>query len=301
MAQTSIGRAAFAALSVSMLLTSPVLAGERVGVAAAVTPKATSKPPGAATRTLKIGKSILYNERITTSESGVVQVLLIDGSTFTVGPRSNLVIDAFVYDPRSGTGKLAATLSKGALRFVGGKLSKTAPGVKVKTPAGALTVRGGIFQGIVNGRNEAVFAFVFGKSLTLDRGGRRYALRESGNLFAIGNSGPPIVRATTSADTNLILAAISGRGGAKVYKTKTTPWPFYYGIQPTGRYPDQPFIRERYYDGANPIRLRRVPQPTVRVPEPPRIVEPPRRDPPRPRPPTVTDNINLPGIGCPNC
>ena len=101
-----------------------VHAAERVGVTAAVTPKATSKPPGGSTRTLKIGKSVFYNERITTSASGVVQVLLIDGSTFTVGPRSNLVIDKFVYNPNKSTGEMTATLSKGALRFVGGKLSK---------------------------------------------------------------------------------------------------------------------------------------------------------------------------------
>jgi hypothetical protein len=208
-------------------------AGERVGLAAAVTPPATSKPQGGETKTLKIGKSVFYNERITTSDSGVVQVLLVDGSTFTVGPQSNLVIDKFVYDPRKGTGELAATLSKGALRFVGGKLSKQAPGVKVRTPAGELTVRGGIFQGIVHSANQAVFAFVFGDSLAPSRGGRRYTLRQSGNLFAIGRPGAPIMRQTTSADTNLILAAVSGRSfGTKLYKTKGCPWPFYYGIQP---------------------------------------------------------------------
>ena len=109
----------------------------------------------------------------------MVQVLLVDGSTFTLGPDSNLVIDKFVYDPRSGTGELAASFSKGALRFVGGKLSKQAPGVKVKTPAGELTVRGGIFQGIVRNANQAVFAFVFGDLLSLVHGGRRYTLRQN--------------------------------------------------------------------------------------------------------------------------
>src|ERR1700687_5164771 len=68
-------------------------AAARVAVAAAFTPQATSQPPGAATSTLKIGKEVVYNERIETSASGVVQVLLLDGSTFTVGPGSSLVID----------------------------------------------------------------------------------------------------------------------------------------------------------------------------------------------------------------
>jgi hypothetical protein len=30
---------------------------------------------------------------------------------------------------------------------------------------------------------------------------------------------------------------------------KKRRWPYYYGIQP-GRYPDQPFVKELYYDGA---------------------------------------------------
>jgi hypothetical protein len=270
-------------------------AGKRVGVAAAVTPQATSKPQGGETKTLKIGKSVFYNERITTSDSGVVQVLLVDGSTFTVGPQSNLVIDKFVYDPRKGTGELAATLSKGALRFVGGKLSKQAPGVKVRTPAGELTVRGGIFQGIVHSANQAVFAFVFGDSLAPSRGGRRYTLRQSGNLFAIGRPGAPIMRQTTSADTNLILAAVSGRSfGTKLYKTKGCPWPFYYGIQPTGRYPDEPFVKELYYDGANPIILHRVPEPRVRVPNTPQVV---RTPPPQP----IQTPNTAPIIGITDC
>ncbi|ODR96404.1 hypothetical protein AUC69_14685 [Methyloceanibacter superfactus] len=180
--------AAFAALLFSSLAAEPSQAGEKIGVAAAVTPQATSQPPGGASKTLKIGKSVVYNERIATSANGVVQVLLLDGSTFTVGPGSDLVIDKFVYNPSTGTGELAASFSKGALRFVGGKLSKNEPGVKVKTPAGTLTVRGGIFQGIVRSSNQAVFAFVFGHHLSLNRHGRRYTLNQSGNLFAIGNA-----------------------------------------------------------------------------------------------------------------
>ena len=83
-------------------------------------------------------------------------MLLVDGSTFTVGPGSSLVIDKFVYNPASGKGALVASFSKGALRFVGGKLSKNDPGVKVKTPAGELTVRGGIFTAKISGANKAL-------------------------------------------------------------------------------------------------------------------------------------------------
>ena len=59
-----------------------------------------------------------------------MQVLLVDGSTFTVGPGSDLVIDKFVYDPKKNEGEVVATFSKGMLRFVGGKISKNEGGVK---------------------------------------------------------------------------------------------------------------------------------------------------------------------------
>ena len=95
---------------------------------------------------LNIGKSIFFNERINTTGSGLVQVLLVDGSTFTVGPGSDLVIDKFVYDPNKKSGEVVATFSKGVMRFVGGKISKNEGGVTVNTPAGALAIRGGMFQ-----------------------------------------------------------------------------------------------------------------------------------------------------------
>ena len=99
---------------------------------AAVNPDAFSD--GAA---VKIGKSVFYNQRINTTGSGLVQVLLVDGSTFTVGPGSDLVIDKFVYDPKKNKGEIVATFCKGVMRFVGGKFSKNDGGVTVNTPSGA--------------------------------------------------------------------------------------------------------------------------------------------------------------------
>jgi len=294
----SLGRLSALALlsTISFLAAHPAHAAERIGVAAAVKPQATSQPPGGTMRTLKIGKEVVYNERIDTSDSGVVQVLLLDGSTFTVGPKSSLVIDKFVYNPRTGTGELAASFSKGALRFIGGKLSKTEPGVKVKTPAGTLTVRGGIFQGVVRNANQAVFAFVFGHHLSLSRHGRRYTINQTGNLFSINGSGAPVIRPATPTDINLILAAVSGHSWSKIIKVKGNGWPFYYGIQPTGRYPDEPFVRQLYYDGPFTGRLTRVPQPQIVVPNSHTIVTTPHVD---HMPPPVTNNNTTPTTNIP--
>jgi hypothetical protein len=251
-------------------------AADRVGVAAAVTPEATSQPPGQESRTLKIGASVVYNERIDTSGSGVVQVLLLDGSTFTVGPGSSLVIDRFVYDPKSGKGALVASFSKGALRFVGGKLSKNEPGVSVKTPAGVLTVRGGMFQGWFAGPNKALVSFLYGKHLSISRGGQVYWLNSAGLVFEISHSGAPVIR----PDTTFLLAAVSGKkiNYGKVVPVKGHGWPYYYGIQPTGNYPDQPFVRELYYDtiGGDIAKatLKPVPVQVVVPPVPPPVIPP---------------------------
>ena len=272
MAGPALAAFALAGLFVPTFAFDTARASERVGVAAAVTPDATSQPPGEAMRTLKIGKSVVYDERIDTSNSGVVQVLLLDGSTFTVGPGSSLVIDKFVYDPKSGKGSLVASFSKGALRFVGGKLSKEEPGISVKTPAGVLTVRGGMFQGWIAGPNKALIAFLYGKHLSLARGGQLYTLNETGKLFDISRPGAPVIRPATFADTSFLLAAVSGKKikyAAQTIQVKGHRWPYYYGIQPSGRYPDQPFVRELYYDTAGgdlaKATLKQVPIPVVTV------------------------------------
>jgi len=179
---------------------------EKVGVAAAVNPDAFSSLSQTPNKQLNIGKSIFYNERINTTTSGLVQVLLVDGSTFTVGPNSNLVIDKFVYDPRKKTGELVATFSKGTMRFIGGKLSKNAGGVKVKTPSGALAIRGGMFQG---NANRGIYSFLYGHSLTFrGRNGQTQTVYQPGYTLDLSR-GSANVRPTTAEDTNAFMKALT--------------------------------------------------------------------------------------------
>jgi hypothetical protein len=77
-------------------------------------------PPGAPTRVIEIGTGVVENEKIQTTATGSVQVLLIDKTTLNVGPNSTLVIDRFVYDPATMKGVLALSLGNGVMRVVGG-------------------------------------------------------------------------------------------------------------------------------------------------------------------------------------
>jgi hypothetical protein len=65
------------------------LAGSLSVARAAVNPDAFSSLEGAPKALFNIGKSIFYDERINTSTSGLVQVLLIDGSTFQTSSSTN--------------------------------------------------------------------------------------------------------------------------------------------------------------------------------------------------------------------
>ena len=66
-------------------------------------------------------------------------------SSMSIGPNSDLTIDQFVYDPKTGTGKLAMSATRGLLRYVGGKLSKQDDAVTLRTSTATLAVRGGAF------------------------------------------------------------------------------------------------------------------------------------------------------------
>jgi hypothetical protein len=200
--------ASTAGLILCLALAAGQAAAEKVGVAAAVNPDAYSSMSGAPEKQLSIGKSIFYNERISTDASGVVQVLLVDGSTFTVGANSDLVIDRFVYDPRTKSGEVVATFSKGAMRFIGGKISKNEKGVTVNTPSGSLAIRGGMFQGSLAGRNS-IFSFLYGEELTFTgNSGQTHTVYQPGYTLDF-NGGLPTVRPTTPADTQLLMAQLT--------------------------------------------------------------------------------------------
>src|SRR5689334_19772477 len=213
-----LSRLALAGIA-AVALAAPIGAAhaDKVGVAAAVNPDAFSSLSGSPQTQLNIGKSIFFNERINTTTSGLVQVLLVDGSTFTVGPGSDLVIDKFVYDPNKKSGEIVASFSKGAMRFVGGKISKNEGGVTVNTPSGALAIRGGMFM-----TNGKVFAFLYGEHMTLTgKNGQQYTVFQPGNLI---DTTTGEIRETKPGDIAILMAALTPGGNGGV-TPGTTPQP----------------------------------------------------------------------------
>jgi hypothetical protein len=113
----------------------------RVGVTGAVNPAASGTPPGAATRQLVVGSDVIFRERVITTAEGQAQILFLDQSALMIGPNSTVVIDEFVYDPDTSKGNIAATLTQGSFRYIGGKLSKQG-NATLRTPVATIGIRG---------------------------------------------------------------------------------------------------------------------------------------------------------------
>ena len=87
------------------------------------------------------GTVVQTNDKIET-KNGKVKVVFKDDTAVTVTESSALVIDDFVYDPKSGSGKLGLKAAAGTVRYVSGAIAKDPKNVKINTPTAAITVRG---------------------------------------------------------------------------------------------------------------------------------------------------------------
>lgn len=138
----------------------------KIGSIGAVDTMATGQQQGGATETLVIGADVFRNQTVRTDATGLVDILFADESTITIGHHAELVLDDFAYDPDAQRGNLAVQLSDGAMRFIGGKISKTTP-VKINAPTATLTIRGGIGMANFPRGGQGLAAFFYGIEMTV--------------------------------------------------------------------------------------------------------------------------------------
>ncbi|HEX3505253.1 MAG TPA: FecR domain-containing protein [Xanthobacteraceae bacterium] len=179
--------AAFAAASVMAAALAPASA-QQVGTATAVNPTSESTKPGAGTVSLNVGANIVHRERIHTTPSGSVQLLFLDKSTLSIAPNTNLLIDEYIYDPKSNTGHMLANLAEGALRFVGGALSHQGE-ASITTRDAAIGIRGGTVT-VVRGPNGTKVIDHFGV-ITITNGAGTVTISRPGFFVLIANWNTP--------------------------------------------------------------------------------------------------------------
>ena len=97
---------------------------------------------GKDTITITKGTLVETNDRVET-KNGKVKITFKDGTTVSITESSALVIDDFVYDPKSQGGKLGLKAAEGTVRYVSGNIAHNNPNsVNIKTPTATIAVRG---------------------------------------------------------------------------------------------------------------------------------------------------------------
>ena len=142
-------------------------ASSDIGKVAAVNPSMDGTPPASNARQLSVGAGVLQNERIETSEDGSGQLLFLDQTSLSIAPRSDIVLDRYVYDPAQESGEVAVTLTKGVLRLIGGRITKRTDGI-IRTPTATIGVRGGLALVIVDPDGQTRVCHVAGEYTKVD-------------------------------------------------------------------------------------------------------------------------------------
>lgn len=90
-----------------------------------------------------VGMPIRQSDTVITGADGSAGVTFSDNSLLSTGPNSVLVVDQYRFDSTTHAGKFDASLKKGTLAVVSGKIVKQSPGaMRVRTPAAIMGVRG---------------------------------------------------------------------------------------------------------------------------------------------------------------
>jgi hypothetical protein len=199
--------------AIALALAVPAGAQVRIGVTSAAEGDPLGKPPAEAERVLRVGVDVQASELITTSVNDRAHLVFLDGTSLTVGPDAQLVIDRFIYDPSRGVGDLSVTLSKGVLRLVGGKISKVQP-VLINTPGATTGIRGGI--SIVDAQaGQTVSTFMFGRDMTVTGQGQTQTVTRPGFEVTTRVNAPPTPPAPVSEQMlNAQIAQLEGRSGS---------------------------------------------------------------------------------------
>jgi hypothetical protein len=112
-------------------------AQEQVGKATSVRPQAEGSHGG--NRTLSGGSDVYSRETVRTGDSGQADLQFRDKSNLTVGPKSSVRLDKFVYDPNKSAGAVTIQATRGTFRFVTGSQGGS---YQIKSPYGTLGIRG---------------------------------------------------------------------------------------------------------------------------------------------------------------
>jgi hypothetical protein len=89
------------------------------------------------------GTAVLIGSQLGTGADSAMGVSFKDNTVMSIGPKTELTVEEYLYAPAQGQLSLITRLGMGTLNYVSGVIAKLKPeAVTVKTPAGIIGVRG---------------------------------------------------------------------------------------------------------------------------------------------------------------
>ncbi len=91
----------------------------------------------------QVGARVQEGDVVRTGSEGSVGITMADDSLLSAGPDTVLALDRYAFDPTTQRGRFDASLNKGTLAVISGRIAKQSPdAMSVRTPAAILGVRG---------------------------------------------------------------------------------------------------------------------------------------------------------------
>ena len=95
-----------------------------------------------------IGTPVQMKDELRTGPNARLQVTFRDNTVLTLGENASVVVDSYVYDPDKSTGEAVLQATRGAFRFVTGRLKELKQNkIAVSTPVADIGIRGTEFWG----------------------------------------------------------------------------------------------------------------------------------------------------------
>jgi hypothetical protein len=92
---------------------------------------------------IREGMHLLSNDLLKTSADSRLGIIFQDGTRISLGPRTEVRIDRFLYEPADGKLGLMLSIARGILAYISGKISQLSPdSVGVTTPTCVIGLRG---------------------------------------------------------------------------------------------------------------------------------------------------------------
>jgi hypothetical protein len=89
------------------------------------------------------GARVQGADTVRTGSDGSVGITMTDNSLLSAGPNSLLVLDRYEFDSTTNQGRFDASLRRGTLAVVSGRLARQSPdAMTLRTPSAILGVRG---------------------------------------------------------------------------------------------------------------------------------------------------------------